>query len=437
MPDDKQKTPFYKRWLGRSSDDQPPPQSHDDDVIETAATDFEASREALEGSDDAVAGPSDPEMPPISVVVTLSSPEDGGRIHYTLDGSTPNESSPLYDPEQPLLLDNDATLKACAFKEEHDRTVATEEEYDMQKAEWEENEPEDRSDEVLHEHLKEQTLRNGWRLAGASVRGKLHAHRGLWREDHFDFKVAGGWTVIAVSDGAGSASLSRVGARLVCEAALEHMAGGLAEFGFSSESKEDLELVELPILQGLLIDANRKALKAIRDEASIRDREPEDFAATLLIVVHHTWHGRHVVGAIQVGDGSVALLDWDGDLTMLGVPDHGEQSGETRFLTTAGVEEDLDRRVLFSHKSHLRCIAVMSDGVSDDFFPEEKRLAELLVGGDFSGMIGHDERPVRGVMETVTGDEEQKDRLLSEWLRYNKRGSSDDRTLVLFWEEGT
>jgi hypothetical protein len=380
--------------------------------------------------------PPDLEMSPVPIKVTLASPRGEGRIHYTLDGSTPNESSPLYDSDQPLHLGQDAILKARAFGEGNDPTIATED-HDMQMPEWEENEPEDRSDEVPHEYLRERSLSDGWRIAGASIRGKLHAHRGFWREDHFDFDVSDGWTVIVVSDGAGSAPLSRLGARLACEASLSHVARGLTKFELKSRSREELELHELPHLQNLLIAANEAALEAIRCEASDREREPEELAATLLVVVHRIWRGEHVVGAIQVGDGSIALLEWNGDLTILGEPDHGEQSGETRFLTTQGVEEDFGRRVKFTFRNRLRCIAAMSDGVSDDFFPEEKRLSELLLGNDLSGMTSRDKQPVHGVLETLVAEEHRKDKLLVEWLRYNKRGSSDDRTLVLFWDDRT
>lgn len=42
---------------------------------------------------------------------------DDGKIHYTLDGSEPNASSPLYNPMQPLILRESAELKAVALRD--------------------------------------------------------------------------------------------------------------------------------------------------------------------------------------------------------------------------------------------------------------------------------------------------------------------------------
>lgn len=370
--------------------------------------------------------------PPIAV--SLSCAMEGAEIRYTLDGADPDESSPLYDPEEGLLLRGSGTLKARAFEEGHEPGAVSEAKYEIRAPVWQENEPEGRADAVEH-RVARNARSGGWRISGASVRGKLHAHRALWREDAFAFGTTGGWTTIAVSDGAGSVPLSRVGARLACEGAVEHLKDHLADFVLASESKEGLEASELPRLQGFLAGAARAALGGIQAEAEARSRPPEDFAATLLAVVHKAWRGRHLVGAIQVGDGSVALLGWDGGVTLLGVPDHGEHSSETRFLTTRGVEATFPNRVLFSIKDRLRCVAAMSDGISDDFFPEEKRMADLLLGENLPGMRGRDGRPVEGVLKSVTKAHDPAAALL-DWVRYEKRGSSDDRTLVLFWDKG-
>lgn len=369
-----------------------------------------------------------------SVTVSLSCASESAVIRYTLDGTSPGETSPLYDPHEGLLLRESATLRARSFESGLIPGLVSLAEFEVRAAVWQENEPEDRADEVPHTIIEGTREPGGWRLAGASVRGRLHAHRALWREDAFAFAAKGGWTIVAVSDGAGSVPLSRVGARLGCESAVAHLKASLEGFSPSSEDKEGLTESELPALQGFLAGAAGAALAAIRRESAARERPPEEFAATLLVVVHRLWRGRRLIGALQVGDGCVALLDWDDGVTLLGVADHGEHSSETRFLTTQGVEETFPNRVFFSVKDRLRCIAAMTDGVSDDFFPEKKRIVELLLGEELPGMRGRDGQPVRGVMRSVAGAEDPHSALL-EWLRYEKRGSSDDRTLVLFWDD--
>jgi hypothetical protein len=151
-------------------------------------------------------------------------------------------------------------------------------------------------------------------------------------------------------------------------------------------------------------------------------------------VVHCPWQGRHLVACLQVGDGQAALLpDRDGDACrLLGEADHGVHSSETRFLTTRGVEESLESRVHPVLAERLAALALMTDGVSDDFFPEEKRMIELFTGREIAGMLGKDGGPVHGVLLGVPGSEAPGE-ALRDWIEYEKKGSSDDRTLVLMW----
>jgi hypothetical protein len=92
----------------------------------------------------------------------------------------------------------------------------------------------------------------------------------------------------------------------------------------------------------------------------------------------------------------------------------------------------LDQRVLFSLKPDVQCIGVMCDGVSDDFFPEEKNLVQLFDGDPIEELQTSDGGAVRGIMYSVLPSPQDGETLL-EWLKYEKKGSSDDRTLVLLY----
>jgi fibro-slime domain-containing protein len=60
-----------------------------------------------------------------SIRVGLSVPgHPDAQIRYTLDGSEPNESSPLYDSSEPLLFRDDARVRARAFKADHQASGA-------------------------------------------------------------------------------------------------------------------------------------------------------------------------------------------------------------------------------------------------------------------------------------------------------------------------
>jgi len=50
-----------------------------------------------------------------SVTVSLGSPTSGAEIFYTLDGSEPDENSPVYS--QPIVLTENTLIKAISYKE--------------------------------------------------------------------------------------------------------------------------------------------------------------------------------------------------------------------------------------------------------------------------------------------------------------------------------
>ena len=58
------------------------------------------------------------------VEVTLSSPDAGAQIHYTLDGSVPGPSDPLYD--KPIRLESPAVVRARAYQDGFTRSITTE-----------------------------------------------------------------------------------------------------------------------------------------------------------------------------------------------------------------------------------------------------------------------------------------------------------------------
>ncbi len=344
-----------------------------------------------------------------SVTVGIRSHVEGARIFYTLDGTAPDETSTPYSPEK-ILLTQSATLSARAYVADKSGPICSAD-YVVSKPLWQENEPADRSDETPHKTSENQSAPDSWRLAAASVRGKLHAHRALWREDSFSLGNANQWSIVIVSDGAGSAPLSRVGSRLACEKSLENLRASLGAI----ETLSDDINADLPRIKAALISAAQSALQAIRDEAATRNQPINVFAATLLILVRRAVGEAQLCAALQVGDGAIAL-DCASGLKLLGAADHGQHSSETRFLTTNGMEEDFANRVKFSLPTDLRATLVVSDGVSDDYFPEDKRLNEVF----------------DAVMPLAQNADDAGAALLN-WLGYEKKGSSDDRTLVLSW----
>lgn len=62
-----------------------------------------------------------------SVTVSLASGDPGAQIRYTLDGSVPGLSDPIYD--KPVVIDGPAVLRARTYKEGLTRSVVVQQTY--------------------------------------------------------------------------------------------------------------------------------------------------------------------------------------------------------------------------------------------------------------------------------------------------------------------
>lgn len=355
-------------------------------------------------------------LPPQTLALACNTP--GAVIRYALATEEVGPEATIFDPDQPLVLTQSTQIAAQARLDDQTGpiSVAT---YIIKGAVWQKREPDDPSDPVPHEVQEAAALPDLWQFAAASKRGKLHAHRGLWREDAFAWGQSGLSTFCVVSDGAGSAPLSRIGSHLLCATIKGHLEAALESWLPTADTEADLIANDFPVLRRHLVAAAKAALQDLHAEAARRERPLHDFAATLLILARCPWHTSNLYAALQVGDGAVALYSHDKTVLLLGVADHGEHSSETRFLTTYGVEADLPNRVSFCLRDDIAACTLLSDGVSDDFFPEDKRLGDLF----------------DSLLPTLSATSAAGESVL-QWLGYEKKGSSDDRTLLILWAPG-
>ncbi|MBP0021856.1 MAG: protein phosphatase 2C domain-containing protein [Cyanobacteria bacterium SBLK] len=248
---------------------------------------------------------------------------------------------------------------------------------------------------------------SGWQAIGARVRGKKHKHDGTHGDDWFEFRICEDWQIITVSDGAGSKKFSRVGAKVSCEAAIKYLEEALAgcklqkrqnwsvdTFRRNDETgafaEEDLERVQTVLHEAMRVafDAVENAVKERVEYTQYykslghRDITKDDLSATLLLAVHRMVHYKNteysLILTCQVGDGLTVAFDRDNRLHVLGIPDRGEFSGQTEFLTTPGkVERDYLMRKTFPFFSPLKTLFVMTDGVADDYFPADSEMFRL------------------------------------------------------------
>ena len=252
----------------------------------------------------------------------------------------------------------------------------------------------------------------GCRAFGARVRGLSHKHEGIHCDDWFEISTSGDWTIITVADGAGSKKFSRVGARIACETAVMELKASLMSLRLNvRQTEEDWRSVAERVheagpfvesdvetaaatVRAAFISAHRALREKAKELANIVDYEVilgrrltvDDLSCTLNIAVHCSFQEQSVIIACQIGDGLIGIVQPAGDSRVLSAADSGGYAGETEFLTSASTIEQssiLARTDVFA--GSIRALLVMTDGVSNDFFPEKgsptRLWAELLVNG--------------------------------------------------------
>lgn len=257
----------------------------------------------------------------------------------------------------------------------------------------------------------------GGRLAGASVRGRSHAKEAKFREDDF-FIGHSLWSVMVVADGAGSASTSREGSRIVAKtvgSVLLDLLGGpsgqqLADqvrkipvlgpnAKIADEKKgiavqdsvpgdaprpDDLVKSIRETLKSTFLDATTRAIRHIDDRVTENKLKFRDFSSTLLATACLRWKGRSFVATLWIGDGAIAVggmgqVTGDGHaappFTLMGESDGGEYAGQTVFLDESFLEPDrFNPRVRIEWFDGVPWILAMSDGVSDARIGDHREL---------------------------------------------------------------
>jgi hypothetical protein len=272
---------------------------------------------------------------------------------------------------------------------------------------------------------------NGVKLVAASKRGRSHAHVGGFREDDFFLETTAGWHILAVADGAGSASRSRHGSKIAASRAGEFIKAQLSgdegrcleEAAAAWHSEPTAPQAARKALYPILGGAVFTAVKAIEEEANGKGHPVKDYATTLILGIHKPIASGHLIAAYWVGDGAVAVYRQGNPATalLLGEVDSGEFAGQTRFLdrSTVASGEGIMQRIRLTLIPDFTALILMTDGISDPKFETDRNLADARywdrLWQEISPLLDSD-RP--------------DDRLLG-WLDFWSQGNHDDRTIAL------
>ena len=262
------------------------------------------------------------------------------------------------------------------------------------------------SPEPYPEYLTAYDKKDSSEIIAARVRGKKHKHEGSNCDDWYAFDRAGEWTIAVVSDGAGSKALSRIGAKASCDAVAASLK---TEFTAVTEMcpdiKKDLSKAyddpafnaSCAKLAVLMQNSFKAAFSAVENAYIARAGKPEfeesmgrkpeisDYSGTLLAaVVIPVEKGEHFIIAVQIGDGMICSVNFDADfdnaLRILGNPDGGAFAGETEFLTSEQTrgEDSLKSRTRIL-RGKVSSVMLMSDGVADDYYPNNPQLLRMYL----------------------------------------------------------
>lgn len=277
-----------------------------------------------------------------------------------------------------------------------------------------------------------------YKIIAGSTRGRSHAHEGKYRDDDFDIRsFDNGWQFLAVADGAGSATYSREGSRIVVTTAAEIMHTLTNEHGEELDQllleQSDEEIKDESPLKVLLFTMTKKVVKQCRDTLKEASEENEcklsDFNTTLIFTIMKPIDNGYFVASYAIGDGAAVIYSRGKDIISLMDGDGGEYAGQTRFITMAEVAspEDIFDRVKCFVVEDFTSILLMTDGVSDPKFQSDADLSNIEIWDEVYSDI-ESEVDLYG---------ERADDNLTNWLDFFSRGNHDDRTLAMLCKNKT
>jgi len=255
----------------------------------------------------------------------------------------------------------------------------------------------------------------GWQVTGAGVRGRSHAHRGEHRDDALAIASRDDVLVLAVADGAGSSALSRIGAAVTAQFAVENTLTRLAA------ATDGTSLSQLGTAMAYAV---HDAALRLHELAGLAACAPTALRTTVIIAA--------IMGETmlvsQVGDGAVLVQRRDGGVVRVGATRETAWAGEVTCFVPDACSMVQAAELRQVSLADVALVALMTDGVDDPFHPLEQSAAQLVAQWregtrDAIGTARQpDAPPVLGNVDA-----------LLRWLSFEQRGEVDDRTLLLAW----
>ncbi|WP_299678850.1 protein phosphatase 2C domain-containing protein [uncultured Tenacibaculum sp.] len=297
----------------------------------------------------------------------------------------------------------------------------------------------------------------------SSKRGRSHKNVGSYRDDDFAFKQIKNskWNIIAVSDGAGSATFSRKGSQLICnevvkyfeenivnEQKLKSLEEEVSTLDFNEETSLSNEVLisTKKTLYKAVIHSHEKlnelALQTYNETPHLFDKNTNEkncinsFHSTLVFTAFKKFANGYVFLSFSVGDCPACIISKDKkQSTMLNWLDIGEFGGGTRFITQRNIFYSEDRPMATRFSVHFQkdfsFLFLMSDGIYDPKFEVEANLNKIEKWNEFiEDLQGLNESNITIDFNAPIKSIENN---LNDWMDFWSRGNHDDRTLAIIF----
>lgn len=233
-----------------------------------------------------------------------------------------------------------------------------------------------------------------WNSVQCAVQGRGHIKTGTPCQDKTYYMNSKKVEVIALADGAGSASMSHFGAEFVTKRVCELLTEQF-EIYFSEDDGAAIKRIIIGDL-----------LEGLANLSNDLECEMKDLASTLLVVAIHD--GKYII--LHVGDGVIGYVKND-ELKIASHPENGEFVNTTVFVTSKGVLPIM--KLMKGELKGITGFALMSDGVEASLYnkrerklaPALKKLMDLSQIMDTCYLQSEIEKSFENVIKNLTTDD--------------------------------
>lgn len=193
-----------------------------------------------------------------------------------------------------------------------------------------------------------------WNSVQCAVQGRGHIKTDTPCQDKVRFFYENETSVIALADGAGSATMSHFGAEFVTKKICE-----LLTLQFDIYYEEDDGATIKRVIVGTLIDGLGKLAQDLNCEV-------KDLASTLLAAA--VKNGKYII--LHIGDGVIGYVK-NGDLKIASHPENGEFINTTVFVTSKDALSTM--KMMKGQLNGITGFALMSDGTEASLYNKRER----------------------------------------------------------------